>query len=911
MRLFFSVLSFVIAINFTFSQTKKSIKATVLSKQENNIKIQGSAILEGTSAGTEIILGTLLISTIQKGNYILKINAEGYTSIRLPISIAEENIDLGIIYLEKDITTEKTDNLISLTEVDISNDESTTITSGLLQATKDIFLNRAAFDFGQAFFRVRGYNSEYSQVLLNGILMNNLTDGRPQWNNWGGLNDATRNQEFTFGLQPSNHSFGGILGTTNINTQPSKMRPGTRVSFSAANRTYAGRLMTTHTEATNKKGITYSVSASRRWAKEGYIEGTLYDAFSVFGALEYQLNSKNTFLATAILASNRRGRSSAFTEEVFLLKGRKYNPYWGEQDKKIRNSRERKIAQPVFILNHFYKTENLKLNTGISYLSGPQSKSRLGYYNAPNPDATYYRYLPSFYINSPIGANFESAETTRQAFIKNSQLDWKSIYEANTALEDKKASYVLYNDIVDDKVLTFNTSGNVKINSKYSIDFGLMYKNLKSHNYAKIEDLLNADYHLDIDTFSNTNNDINGSTRKGEDEIFNYNYILNATNLNYFSQLRVSYSKWYASLSASINQLNYQREGLFKNERYLDNSIGNSSKVNFTDINLKGAFTYKITGRHWVNAQFAATQKPPTLQNTFVNPRENNTSVEKIQSERIKTADVNYHIRLPKLTGRISTFYTEFKGATDVNFFFVESGIGSDFVQEVVTNINKRHMGIEIGLEYQLSSSVKASGVFALGDYTYDNNPDVAINFDTTASTDELINTEGYSNLGTSSIHGYKLAQGPQKAFAFGLEYRDPKYWWVSGSANFLGNNYANISTITRTSSFYLNPETKEPFPEATPENVNKLLAQQKMEDFYLLNLVGGKSWIIKGNYVSVFASVNNVFNTVFRTGGYEQSRNGNYGEMSQDNLSTTPSFGTKYWYGYGRTYFLNLAISF
>ena len=220
-------------------------------------------------------------------------------------------------------------------------------------------------------------------------------------------------------------------------------------------------------------------------------------------------------------------------------------------------------------------------------------------------------------------------------------------------------------------------------------------------------------------------------------------------------------------------------------------------------------------------------------------------------------------------------------------------------------------MGIEIGLEYQLSSSVKASGVFALGDYTYDNNPDVAINFDTTASTDELINTEGYSNLGTSSIHGYKLAQGPQKAFAFGLEYRDPKYWWVSGSANFLGNNYANISTITRTSSFYLNPETKEPFPEATPENVNKLLVQQKMEDFYLLNLVGGKSWIIKGNYVSVFASVNNVFNTVFRTGGYEQSRNGNYGEMSQDNLSTTPSFGTKYWYGYGRTYFLNLAISF
>ena len=108
-----------------------------------------------------------------------------------------------------------------------------------------------------------------------------------------------------------------------------------------------------------------------------------------------------------------------------------------------------------------------------------------------------------------------------------------------------------------------------------------------------------------------------------------------------------------------------------------------------------------------------------------------------------------------------------------------------------------------------------------------------------------------------------------------------------------------------------MDPETGKPFPDASEENVSKLLKQNKLDDIYLLNLVGGKSWLIDGKYISFFASINNVFDTVFRTGGYEQSRNGNFGQLKQDNQSGSPSFAPKYWYSYGRTYFLNLAISF
>ncbi|MCK0157437.1 TonB-dependent receptor [Cellulophaga sp. F20128] len=911
MRLFLSILTLFTAIQYSVGQETYVLKGRVLSNQLQTEINNASVQIEGTLNYQKISNGTFYLTTKYSGEHILQIAAPNYITKRIPLTIDKEIMDLGNIYLEEDITIEQTDNLIALTDNDLSTDESTTITSGLLQATKDVFLNRAAFDFGQAFFRVRGYDSQYGQVLINGILMNQLSDGRPQWNNWGGLNDVTKNQDFTHGLQPLDYGFGGILGTTNIDTRPSLMRSGTRISTSASNRTYAGRLMVTQTVPTNKKGFSYSISASRRWAKEGYINGTLYDAFSVFGAVEYQFNPKNSLTLTAILASNRRGRSSAITEEVFELMGRTYNPYWGTQNNVIRNSREREIEQPIVMINHSYESKALRINTGILYQFGPHSKSRMGYFNSPNPDPTYYRYLPSYHINSPIGANFESAETAKKAFLNNPQLNWNNAYLANASISNNDAVYVLYNDVTDDKILTVNSTANIVLNDKFALDFGLMVKTLNASNYAKIDDLLGAAFHRDVDPFSNTINDIEGNLQKARNDIFNYNYDLYASTLTTFSQFKARYNKWNASITTSLCNTNYQRNGLFKNERYLETSKGESDKIHFSNMNIKGTFTYKLTGRHWFNSQFALINKAPVLQNVFINPRENNATVPAIKSTEIITTDVNYYLRMPKLTGRISAFYTEFNAMTDINFFFVESGVGSDFVQEVVTDINKLHKGLEIGLEYQLSSTVKASAVAALSRYTYNNNPTVAINFDTAGATEDIINLEGTVNLGKADITDYKLAQGPQKALALGLEYRDPKYWWVATSANFLGNNYANISTITRTASFYLDPETGQNFPDATNENVNNLLAQKKMEDFYLLNLVGGKSWLINHKYISIFASINNVFDTVYKTGGYEQSRNGNYGQLAQDNLSGTPSFGTKYWYGYGRTYFLNIAVSF
>ncbi len=857
--------------------------------------------------------GTFEIQIQDSGDVLLTISAPDFISKRFSLHLSGETIDLGEIVLERDIEREKTDNLITLTDGDLLEDGETVSGSlGLLQSTKDIFLNRAAFDFGQAFFKVRGYDSRNGSVLINGIPMNKFFDGRPQWNNWGGLNDVVRNQEYTYGLTENPYAFGGILGTTNIDTSPSKMRPGIRLSSSVSNRTYRGRLMATYNSGLGKKGLAYTFSASRRWAKEGYVQGTLYDAYSFFGALEYQFNPQNSIMFTSILARNRRGRSSALTEEAFALMGNQYNPYWGNQDGRIRNSRERNIFEPLFLLNYRLKLNKLDWNLGVAYQFGSNARSRLGYFNAPNPDPTYYRYLPSYYINSSIGADFINANLAREALLDNPQMDWDQLYTANTNPNaNGKAAYVLYNDVASDTQMILSSTLDYDFSDGISIGLGGNFRTMSSENYAEIQDLLGASFHDDIDAFSNTLNDSNGNLEKTEGEIFNYHYNFDASQFEVFGQASLSTKKWNGFASASMTSFAVQRNGLFANERFPESSFGPSEKVSFSSIGLKGGLSYFLTGRHWFTANGAKIEREPTLQNSFINPRENNAVVPDIQKEVVTTVDLNYFIRLPDVTGRISAFYTRFQNLTDINFFFVDSGLGSDFVQEVITGLDRLHKGIEFGLEYQASSSVKITAVGNFGEYVYASDPFVQINFDTAGAEEELIDPEGTTDLGIAQLKGLKLAQGPQTALALGVEYRSPKYWWVGATTNYLTNNYVNISTITRTSSFLLDPETGEPFPDATDENVKKLLRQKPLDDIYLLNLIGGKSWLWGKKYISAFVSINNLFGSVFRTGGYEQSRNGNFGQLQQDNLSGTPSFAPKYWYSYGRTYFLNLAISF
>ena len=72
----------------------------------------------------------------------------------------------------------------------------------------------------------------------------------------------------------------------------------------------------------------------------------------------------------------------------------------------------------------------------------------------------------------------------------------------------------------------------------------------------------------------------------------------------------------------------------------------------------------------------------------------------------------------------------------------------------------------------------------------------------------------------------------------------------------------------------------------------------------------------LAGSLVAVSAhagemSVSGAANVTYKTGGFEQSRKATYPDLAADQANGTPSFGSKYFYGYGRTYFVNFFINF
>ena len=860
--------------------------------------------------------GAFHIKALSKGNYILEIKFNGFETQNLPLELSNNTIDLGVILLFKDFTDELDLSIITISDDELNNDASAADNiSGLLQASKDIFLRTAAFEFSSSFFKVKGLDSGNGKVLINGIQMNKVYDGRAQWSNWGGLNDVLRNQEFSNGLAASNVTFGGVLGATNMNTRASLQRPGTRLSYSSSNRSYAHRAMATHTTGISKNGWAMTFSASRRAGTEGFNDGTSYNAYSVFTSIEKKINNNHSINFTGIFTPNRRGKSSPNTQEVFDLKGIEYNEYWGDLNGRKLNSRIKEVAEPIVMLNHYWAfSEKATLQTNASYQFGKIGNSRLDFNGGANPSPTYYQTLPSYFLRDN---DLAGAYTAQENVVNKGQLDWQRIFDANTtnANVGLNNAYVLYEDRNDDKQITVNTIYNLDVNNHIAINGKVEYKGLRSHNFAEVIDLLGGSGYLDINNFADSeaqmqNDVLNPNRIVGVGDAFRYNFNLSSDLINAFLQAQFKYSKIDFFGAVKVSQVTNQREGFYKNGRFENNSLGASEKINFTNYGAKAGATYKINGRNLIDVNVAYVTQAPTLRNSFSNSRENNNIVDNLQSEKVFSADASYIRRSPIITARATAYYTSIQDATEISFYFGD-GVGGDntaFVQEIVTGIAKRQLGLELGLEAQVTSTIKLKGAAAIGSFVYANNPNLYLTSDVT--NEGVFDEKGRSGNYISNLKNYKIAAGPHQAYSAGFEYRDPNYWWIGATVNFFNNTYVDIAPLTRSRNFYSDADGLT-FPNYNIESASQLLQQEKFDAYKVVNLVGGKSWKINGYYISVFATLNNLLNTAYKSGGFEQGRNSNYNELSADKALNKALFGNKYWYGRGTTYFLNLNFSF
>lgn len=893
---------FVASVLFAHSQNA-SLKGIVLSS-ENKEPVPGADVQAGAQNTVKTgDYGDFTITGLTAGRVTLIIRHGSFTLYSVAIDVKEGANDLGTIYMQPGVTPDSDENesinVVSLSSMDFEDENKGQNTGAVLHSSNDVFNSSASFVFSAMRFRPRGYDADLSTVYMNGIPVNDPESGFPSWSEWGGLNEVMRNKEGYAGLEPSGFSFGNIGGSTNIITRASLYRKQKKVTYSLTNRSYRQRIMGTYSTGLMENGWAFTVSASRRWAEEGYVEGTFYDAYSYFVAAERKINAHHSLNLTIFGAPAKRGMQGGSTQEVYdLVDNVYYNPNWGLQNGEKRNAKVRDIHEPRAILSHYFTiSDKTDLTTSASFMYGSYKTSSLNWYDAADPRPDYYRYLPSYQYEQPAIMQLVTDNWLNDP--EMSQINWEEMYQVNYLSngEGKQAKYILEDKHSDQMQIDLTSVINHRINDKLKINGGLELSSYTGSHYKTINDLLGGNYWVDIDQFAERDfigdstslqNDLNDPNRQVTvGDRYGYDYEIHQTKASLWGSATYTLPKLDVYAAASGNFMSFYREGNMMNGRHPENSFGKSEVQDFINYGVKAGATYKITGRQYVSINAAYLTKPPKPGTSYLSPKVKDDLLPDLTSETIMSGDLSYMVRYPKFNARLSVYQTYMEDQTELNSFYHD--VYRTYVNYLMKGINKSLHGIEFGSEYKVTPEFSVLAAGAYGEYLYTSRPEATISVENSSVNDT---TE------TVYIKNFFIPGTPQLAGTIGLKYFTKKFWFFNLNFNYYDKSYLDFNPGRRTERaiYMLGPG------DTAIANITEPL---KLDGGYTIDFSVGKSIRYKNYFISINLTINNLLdNQELVSGGYEQMR-------FDYEFKRIEKFPPKFFYAYGRNYFLNVAVRF
>ncbi|MBK7968460.1 MAG: TonB-dependent receptor [Bacteroidetes bacterium] len=917
---FVLTIALVVVSHCTFAQNAK-VKG-IITDDLNNF-VEGAVVsLKGTTyTATTDKNGLFQMENVPLGDYTVEVIAENHSPYSQAIKVTGVETDLGFLNTSTSLSMaeESQDNIptVSLSDTDVK-ESSTQSVSGVLSASRDAFNSAASFTFSAARFKVRGYDNDNNVTYMNGVPMTDLVSGNSMFYLWGGLNDVTRNRESFTGLAASGFAFGGIGGGTFLDTRASKQRKQLQASFALSNRAYENRAMVTYGTGLLKGGWAFAGSLSRRWSDEGYVPGTYYNGWSYFLAGEKIINTEHSLSLTAFGTPTERGKSSPAMQEMYDLAGSNYyNPSWGYQNGEKRNASVNISHQPTVILSHDWKINNLStLKSSFGYTFGENINTGLDWYNAPDPRPDFYRKLPS-YIDDPAVSQMVADQLRNNETLR--QIQWDQMYQVNlnsfetiqdangvtgSTYSGKRSKYILEERVADSRKMHISTNYNTSFSENTQFSAGASFMKQKTDNFKRVKDLLGGEFYVDInqyaeqdfaDSLNAIQNDANNPNRiLKEGDKFGYNYTSDIIQISGWLQNQWKFDNIDVFGAVNISQTSYKRIGNVRNGLFQNNSFGESKTQNFVNYAVKGGATYKLNGRNYLFMNVAQMTRAPFFENAFVSARTRNQYVPGLSEERIFSTEGGYLLRAPKVKARAVIYYTQFNNQTNTVSFYHSDY--RNFVNYSITDIDKRHFGSELAVDYTLGKGFSTSMVLALGQYYYSSRPNATISVD---NTSELL-----ANNETVYAKNFYVGGTPQDAFTLGFNYRAKRFWFINMNFNYYNNSYLDFNPARRTVEAIdlVDPSTAQ---------WDNIVTQEKLNSEFTIDFFGGKSWKLnnyfknmkRNNFLLLNVGVSNILNNKDQiTGGYEQLRY-DYVERNPD------SFKPKYFYAFGTTYFVNLIL--
>ena len=1002
------------------------------------------------------------------------IEANGYMSDILLVSLVENELNnLGDITLQADLLAEaKEEVLLNLTEMDLNDDEgkSQSVSSGS-SASQDVFNSTVSFAWSNARYRGRGYDQTYEQNYIQGLSFNSAERGQFNFSAMGGLNDATRYKEVVEAIEANNFAFGSIGQATNYLQSATNYAQGWKVGVAATNRNYKGAARATYSSGLMENG--WAFAAQLAWRYSPYIdvkgrigEGITYSSVGYFLTAEKRWGNDMRLSLITFGAPTMRGQSAALTQETFDLTNQynktswghnNYNPYWGYQDGKMRNSRIVHSYDPTAIASFDWKIDeenHLKVAAGYHYSF--YSNSALTFYNAPDPRPDYYRNLPSALWDGQIdkngnfiyedingkplgnGGNINGSyvgpsinDDTYQAMVdlwtsrddKATQIDWDALYAANYANNvnnpDGSARYMVERRHNDIQEAVANANYRNTSVDHLTTTVGLELKASQGIHYKTVDDLLGGNQWIDVDPFAErdikelaTNigltqadienvkqNDLrNPNAAVGKNDRFGYDYRINMLGAKLWAQnewswnaldlyyaLQLSYSSmqrttdmlngraWYLAKLNPHNAWYYLAEdadAVINGQDVADRMVGYTH--HFVDPAFKAGINYKVDGRNQIKLNAIAETKAPLARDAYISPRVHDRAVETIYrhdyaryyalqdgtswlkeyfgaSQKIVGGDLTYSFNYPIVRGRVTAFYTQFWNGTELNGYYDDES--RTFVNQSLTGINRRHMGVEAAAAVKLGMYFTLTGALSIGDYRYTSNAMAITSAENGMALAENANGPIYELRDSVLLKGLKVATGPQLNSSLKLSFFHPDMWFADITVNYFDWNYLDYAparrmkglfTGTRADGSAVNGWYGDTYTNAIEKDVNgeiiydangvptlkypyslmseqeRLTSNNPLHRFLVDVSVGKLIYLKNRQSISINLTVNNLLNnTHFKTGGYQQARlprQTRQGVEDSKNSVISPNawkFPSKYYYAWGTNFYLNFQYKF
>lgn len=933
------------AMTFTSYAQDGGVRGKVVSRNGrvalSNVQVKIESL--GLTAMTDKD-GNFIFANLPSGAYTLVFSTPEFEPLDLLVRVDNQQVkDLKAVIIVPSAQSGVMDDAVF---AEFDSDSSSSDTQALpssLSSSKDLFNSIASYRFSEMRFNVRGYDSQYSDIYLNGIRFNDAMTGYGPWSLWSGLNDATRNQENYTGLETSDFGVGGIGGMTNINARASQMRKGFRVSVSNGNQMYRFRAMVSYGSGQLDNGWSYAFSVGTRQGGNGYVDGVYYNSYSYFASAEKLFGDNHRLGLTLLASPSERGAQQAATDEAYHLFGNNYyNPNVGYWAGKLRNSRVRNTHEPIVMLNYTWDmSENTRLNAATSLRFGKNGYSALTWNGGSDPRGDYYRFMPTADFTQVLPGLtdnqtifWDGEKALNQGGVWTGMFDFDKLYNYNRNYIDTELTSLMGNSrrsnyMIEERhtdQLDYNLTANVEHNMRNNMRIvgGVNLRVNRTNYYSQVKDLMGGDYWYDIDKFAErdmaseiapqNNLDYYWATghapiaRRGDK--YGYYYRAHLLETNAWANYTWNIGGFALGVAGSVGYSEMHREGMWRKGLFPNNSKGDSKKLDYLTYDAKLSLGYKFSGAHSIEANVAYMQQAPKFSTAFVSPRTRNTTTPGLKAEKIFAADLTYNLSLPFVKARLSGYYTTIEDQSKVISFYDDTN--SSFTNFAMSGIDKRHYGVELGISVPVWNGLSVVGAASWGDYTYTSNPNFVQTID---NVDRIVLRDKVN------WDGFHVESSPQLALNIGLDYRGPRNWFAGVNFNYYDNLYLSMNPLYRTStateyfSNLITAEISKPDPDlavvaTAVADMKAIRAQEKFKGVYTLSANLGKNWYIHRNYMLGFSlEVKNILNDQdIRTGGYEQMR------MSKVRTETGQKYGrfpSKYFYLFGTTYYLNVYFRF